>query len=166
MEVSSEIGSGATFRVYLSAAAENPPDLAQSANQEPLGGAEKVIWVEDDKSLRTAVTQILQNYGYTVFAADSGVDAQRLWDEHGGRFDLLLTDMVLPGRMTGLDLAEKLRCQKAELRVILTSGFSEELARSDIAKEKGITFLRKPFSIRVLGGTVRKCLDSGQPGQN
>jgi DNA-binding NtrC family response regulator len=119
-------------------------------------------WFEDDKSLRTAVTQILQNYGYTVFAADSGADAQRLWAEHDGRFDLLLTDMVLPGRMTGLDLAEKLRCQKTELKVILTSGFSEELARSDIAKERGIMFLRKPFSIRVLGGTVRKCLDFGQ----
>ncbi len=116
VEASSAFGAGATFRVYLPVASENLPASTLTGSQEPAGGAEKVMWVEDDSSLRTAVIQILQNYGYAVFAADSGISAQKLWAEHNGSFDLLLTDMVLPGGMTGLELAEKLRYKKPELK--------------------------------------------------
>jgi CheY-like chemotaxis protein len=160
VEVSSQVGAGTTFRLYLPIAIEHIPVSTSTATEAPRGGVEKILLIEDDKSLRGAVHQALQNYGYTVIAADSGDAAQAVWAEHEEQFDLLLTDMVMPGGMTGVELAELLRGKKPSLRVILTSGYSRELSGSGAAKEKGLTFMHKPFSLRVLAETVRKCLDN------
>jgi two-component system, cell cycle sensor histidine kinase and response regulator CckA len=128
--------------------------------QKAQGAAEKILLVEDEQGVREAVLLLLEQLGYTVVAADSAISAQEIWSEQGGRFDLLLTDMVMPGGLSGMELAALLREQKPRLKVILSSGYSEELADAGVVEGKGITFLHKPFAGWVLAETVRKCLDA------
>jgi CheY-like chemotaxis protein len=124
------------------------------------GGNEKILLVEDEKAVRDVVLQTLENHGYVVVEADSGFSARQAWTRHGGSFDLLMTDLVLPGGVTGLELCDLLRAHKPGLKVLLASGYSAELTTLGLASAKGITILRKPFSTLVLAETVRKCLDS------
>ncbi|MGD0815537.1 MAG: response regulator [Verrucomicrobiota bacterium] len=135
-----------------------PASLNQAQNVR--GGAEKILLVDDEKQLRDVVFLYLKQMGYRVMAAESGESAQKIWSEQGGQFDLLLTDMVMPGGLSGLQLGELLRAQKPGLKIILSTGYGEELADAGVVEEKGFTFLHKPFSNQVLAETVRKCLDA------
>jgi hypothetical protein len=159
VEVSSEVGLGTIFRVFFPLSAEDIPAPNLTIGQKVSGGTEKVLVVEDERGVRNVVVQTLVNHGYAVVEADTAISAQKIWTEHDGQFDLVITDMVMPGGLSGLELIELLRLQKPGLKAMLTSGYSADLARGDVARSKGITFLRKPFSTRVLGETVRKCLD-------
>jgi PAS domain S-box-containing protein len=160
VDVTSAVGAGTNFRVFFPLSSEDVAAPAAGAAETIRGGTEKILLVEDEKGVRTVLLRILENHGYTVMEADSGVVAQLIWSEQGGQFDLLITDMVMPGGSTGLELIELLRVQKPGLKVLLMSGYSAELARGEIARAKGITFLHKPFSSQVLAETVRKCLDA------
>ena len=135
-----------------------PATLNQAQNVR--GGAEKILLVEDEQSVREVVLLLLEHFGYKVTAADSAVSAQTTWSEQGGQFDLLLTDMVMPGGLSGLQLGALLRAQKPGLKIILSTGYGEELADAGVVEEKGFKFLHKPFSNLVLAETVRKCLDA------
>jgi CheY-like chemotaxis protein len=131
-----------------------------SVARKPRGGTEKILFVEDEQSVREVVLLLLEHFGYKVTAADSAVSAQTTWSEQGGQFDLLLTDMVMPGGLSGLELGALLRAEKPGLKIILSSGYSEELAGAGVVEEKGCMFLHKPYSSLVLAETVRKCLDA------
>jgi PAS domain S-box-containing protein len=158
VDVSSEMGVGTTFRVFLPLSKEDVAAPNLVVGQKVIGGTEKVLVVEDERGVRNVVVQTLENHGYAVVEADTAVSAQKIWAEHGGQFDLVITDMVMPGGLTGLELIDLLRGQKPGLKALLTSGYSADLARSDLARAKGITLLRKPFSTRVLAESVRNCL--------
>jgi len=95
---------------------------------------------------------------YRVFIAASGQEALAQWRDKLDQIDLLLTDMVMPGGMTGLELAEACRKLAPRLRVIITSGYSEEILQSGVPTEKGFVYLPKPCGARVLVATVRKLL--------
>jgi CheY-like chemotaxis protein len=159
IEVSSEMAAGTTFQVFLPADPEVAAAPKKTIGDRPRGGTERVLLVEDDKFVRDVVLNVLESFGYVVTEADSGISAQLVWARHDGQFDLLLTDVVMPGGITGLALAELLRARKPGLKVLLTSGYSGENAGAELAREKGLTFLHKPFSCRVLAETVRQCLD-------
>ncbi len=169
IEVQSEMAAGSTFKVYLPAAGETrkTPTAPVVEPASVQGGEETILIVEDETGLLELVRHVLQGYHYRVLAASSGVEALRVWDEHQGRVDLLLTDMIMPGGMTGNDLAAKLRKQKPGLKVIYTSGYSSELMESDSGSNT-TTFLGKPYLPIQLAQTVRKCLDAtpeGKPGR-
>jgi DNA-binding NtrC family response regulator len=85
----------------------------------------------------------------------------RVWDEHAGNVDVLLTDMIMPGRLTGDDLINELRKRKPELKVIITSGYSRELIDRDFAGSD-TCFLPKPYQPHMVAGLIRKTLD--EPG--
>jgi two-component system, cell cycle sensor histidine kinase and response regulator CckA len=161
VEVSSQLGVGTTFRVYFPATSEVMAVTDSTASFGNHNGHEKILLVEDETIVRAVVLQTLENHGYSVVEADSASSAQKIWGEQGGNIDLLIADVVMPGGQTGLDLVEILRVLKPELKVLLTSGYSADLAHSDLAHARGITLLQKPFSTRVLAETVRKCLASG-----
>ena len=161
IEVQSEIGTGSTFKVYLPVANETPNTPVAPAVEPKLaqGSEETILVVEDETGLLELVRNVLQGYHYHVLAASSGVEALRIWEEHNGQVDLLLTDMIMPGGMTGNDLAAKLRKQKPGLKVIYTSGYSSELMGKD-AGASDTTFLAKPYLPLELAQAVRKCLDA------
>jgi PAS domain S-box-containing protein len=159
IEVQSEVGVGSVFRVFLPAR-EAPPLAHTSASANPLsGGKEVVLMVEDNESLRAVTVQWLQYIGYHVLEAANGLEAIDHWNQQGGKVDLLLTDMVMPGGMSGLELAEKLREINPALKTIISSGYSLEIARQNLLKERGITYLAKPYEGPTLAARVRQCLD-------
>jgi CheY-like chemotaxis protein len=160
IDVESKPGAGTTFRVYL----PTTPVAAQKDEDEvhdpvmPLGHREAILLVEDEEDVRELVTEILQTLNYEVVVAQSGAEALELWDEHEGEFDLLLSDVVMPGGMNGRELAHQFRQRRPNLRVILSSGYSPE-AIGSLDENGDITFLAKPYPPQDLARLVRKCLD-------
>ena len=161
IEVKSEIGLGTTFKIYLPvAAAAEEPNLSGACLPVTVnGGKEKILLVEDEPVLRELVREILQAYQYQVIEAGSGVEALRIWDEHGGNFDLLLTDIVMPGGLNGSELAEQLRQRKPKLKVIFSSGYSAESSSKELQEDE-TAFLPKPYLPQQLAQKVRHRLDS------
>ena len=117
--------------------------------------------VEDEPDLRGLVREILHHYGYEVLEAGSGPEAFPIWEQHRDEIDLLLTDLVMPGNMTGRELADRLLKQRPDLKVIYTSGYSVETLGKDIGMKRGINFLPKPYQPLTLVKMVRDCLDAG-----
>jgi CheY-like chemotaxis protein len=111
--------------------------------------------------VRTLATRILETEGYRVQAASSGAEALELWRQQAGAFDVLLTDLVMPGGISGGQLAERLRTDKPGLRVIYMSGYPGDTASRGLALHEGVNFLQKPFDPTHLTRAVRSCFDSG-----
>ena len=160
VDVSSKVGVGTTFRVFLPITQDQVTVRSASTRSEVRGGGERILVVEDDMSLRTVISAILQRHGYAVVEAESGVAARELWRQQAPNIDLLVTDMVMPGGMTGLELVDQLRALKPGLKAVLTSGYSSELLSIDVAASRSVSFLKKPFSAQTLATTVRQCLDA------
>jgi PAS domain S-box-containing protein len=160
IEVESELGKGSVFKVYLPAMAKAVHARnGKAAPQNVRGGKETVLLVEDEAGVLTLARGILKSYGYEVLEARSGVEALRLWARHDTRIDLLLTDIVMPEGMSGLDLAKKLRQEKHDLKVLYSSGYSIEVAGQDFGLTDGMAFLKKPYQPSALALKVRECLD-------
>ena len=83
-----------------------------------------------------------------------------MWRTHGSRIDLLLTDLVMPEGISGVDLAEQLQSEKPSLRIVYTSGYSQEVADRRVALEEGVNFLPKPYHAPELALIIRRSLDS------
>jgi len=160
IHVYSEVGLGTTFRVYL-------PRLVTVPDKKPVwpalasvrSGHETILLVEDELSLRTSTRKILAHLGYRVLEAANGAEALNLWQHHRLAIKLLLTDLVMPGGMTGRELAEQLLAQNPRLKVVYSSGYSAEIAGKDFALEEGVNFLPKPFESRKLAEIIRNRLD-------
>jgi PAS domain S-box-containing protein len=162
IEVDSEPGSGSAFRVFLPAAKEAPvlPE-AKAAPTAVRGGSETILVVEDEVAVRELVCSVLGSHGYNILQADSGVKALELWQQNKRKIDLLLTDLVMPDRLNGRELAEKLRAERPRLKVIFTSGYSADVVGKDLVLQRGLHYLQKPYDPQKLAITVRTCLDSG-----
>lgn len=161
LQVQSEVNVGTTFTVYLAAATNKRSANTEFIyrNEDVPGGKETILVVEDEVGLREMVREVLQAYHYGVCVAASGPDALRIWKEAGGNFDLIVTDMIMPGGMTGRELAQELKKQKPDLKIIFTSGYSPELLGKDLAVEHTM-FLPKPYRPPQLAQLVRQCLDT------
>ena len=163
VEVESQKGVGTRFRVFLPALAradQAAADVPATAERLP-GGCETILLVEDEVSVRAVARMALRRLGYTVLEADNAPAALRLWSELGAQVDLLFTDIVMPGGMSGHELAARLQLQRPELKVLFCSGYSRELAQSDIANDLSSNYLSKPYKAGELAMTVRRCLTSG-----
>ena len=159
VEVASELGKGTTFGVFLPATTEGIVEPTPPGQLGTLRGHETILLVEDEAILRRMVTQVLRGLGYRVREAGNGREAITLWQEHAGQIDLLISDMVMPEGMTGLDLAEKLRVEKPGLKVIISSGYNVEMAGARRPTAGGITYLQKPYDAEGLSKTIRDCLE-------
>ena len=160
IEVNSQPGAGTTFRVYFPAS-DKPVDAPvekTTRGNKVRGGNETILVVEDEPVLRELARMILKDYKYEVLEAASGHEALQVWEKHKGQIDLLLTDMVMPEGMTGRELAEKLRREKPDLKVIYTSGYSSDVMGHENAT-RDIKFLQKPYPPPELAQAVRECLD-------
>lgn len=159
IEVQSEAGKGTSFHIRFPAL--EGALLAEKGNAiagELPRGTETILIAEDEPSLRELVCNLLRRCGYTVLAAESGVVALRIWRENKDQIRLLLTDLVMPGGVTGFNLAEQICAEKPRVQVIYTSGYSTEV-RKAVRLKDGVKFLQKPYSPSVLAQLVRTCLD-------
>ncbi len=161
INVYSEPGKGATFRIYLprslEEAAVKPPAAPASASP---GGSETILLVEDEPSLRVTISRNLQRLGYTVLAAESPEAAQRIAAESAGKIALLLTDVVMPG-MSGRELAGKLTRDFPALKVLYMSGYTANVIAHRGILEQGVHFLSKPVTRDELARKLREILDGG-----
>jgi PAS domain S-box-containing protein len=158
-EVTSKVGVGTTFKIYLPVAHSEAVVAAVSTSKPEaiVGGRETILVVEDERNLLELVRTILEHYHYRILTASSGAEALLVWDEHHGQIDLLLTDMIMPGGMTGSDLAAGLKKRQPNLKVIFTSGYSAELVGKDMGKG-GTPFLPKPYQPQQVARLVREVL--------
>jgi len=160
IRVHSELGYGTTFRIHLPAAHPAPSIEERTPSAELVrGGTETVLLVEDETPLRNLVRTILERHGYRILEAGTGVEALQVWQEHRESIDVLLTDMVMPDGLTGHELAERVRAERPDLKLIYSSGYSHEVLRQDVILREGINFLQKPYAPRKLLQTVRDCLE-------
>jgi two-component system, cell cycle sensor histidine kinase and response regulator CckA len=117
-----------------------------------------IFVVEDEPTLRALVRRVLERGGYEVIEAASGLAALELWKTNKIHVDLLLTDMVMPDGISGRQLAEQLKIDNPQLKVIYTTGYSPDLMGKDVALKEGVNFLQKPYPPQKLVETVRNGL--------
>jgi signal transduction histidine kinase len=162
VEVDSEVGVGTNFKIFLPALKnETLPAPNVSTPETVNGGEETILVVEDEIRLLEIVRKVLESYHYRILTAPSVVEALRVWEEHSERIDLLLTDMIMPGRVTGADLAVMLKKQKPSLQVIITSGYSSDLAGRDMGQCK-THFLAKPYQPQDAAKMIRDALSEAR----
>jgi two-component system, cell cycle sensor histidine kinase and response regulator CckA len=155
IDVASTPGLGSSFHILLPVQpVENEPNRS-AAQPEP---RKRILVVEDEAALREMLCDILQEYGFEVFAAASGIEALDQWQLRLDEIDLLLTDLRMPEGLTGLELAEKLTARKPTLKVLYTSGYSVETVDPRYRLESGANFLPKPYQADLLVKTIRSSL--------
>jgi two-component system, cell cycle sensor histidine kinase and response regulator CckA len=166
IDVTSQAGSGSTFKIFLpvcNQAAELPTtNGVEIDSASELGKGETVLVVEDESAVRTLACMALRRRGYQVFDAADGDTALDVWNRSSSQVDLLLTDMVMPGAMSGGALAKTLLSSKPQLKVIYTSGYSPEIMNEDSLLAQEVNFLPKPYGLPTLLKAVRLCLDGGK----
>ena len=123
-------------------------------------GTETILVVEDEKGILELVRQVLQVRGYAILTAQNSTEAIEVWKQHAGKIHLLLTDVVMPGGVSGRTLGEQLTAEKPGLKVIYTSGYSVQAFGAGLDLEEGLNFLPKPFQPHRLLETVRNALDA------
>ncbi|MCH8870532.1 MAG: response regulator, partial [Chloroflexi bacterium] len=160
--VYSEIGSGTTFKIYLPSL-----DVIPQGTERPSGtksnelprGSETVLLVEDEEQVRVLAARVLRQQGYTVLQASNGVEALSIASRHAdGEIDLLLTDVVMP-LIGGRELSIKLRDIHPNVRVIYTSGYTDEAVIRHGMLKPGTDFVQKPYSLAGLTQKIRSVLD-------
>lgn len=160
VEVQSEVGKGATFKMFFPAAARPVGSSSlPSAPVEAARGSETILVVEDEAVVRELAVEILRLHGYKVLVAETGVQALEVWAAHKQEIDLLLTDMVMPGGINGVELAGRLLRQCPDLCVVYSSGYSPGIAGKDLTVMSAFNFLPKPYRPGRLAALVRECLD-------
>ena len=161
IEVDSCVHKGTTFRVYLAASNKSvQPVEKKTTLPGNFSGKETILVVEDEEPVRRFVSELLHEYGYKVRIASNGVEALKVWKDHRDKIDLLLTDVVMPEEISGVHLADRLKAEKRDLKVIYTSGYSMELLQEGFQSRANVNFLPKPYHPIKLAETVRTCLDS------
>jgi signal transduction histidine kinase len=158
--VRSTLGIGTTFDVHLPTATLPTPQPPKSSPLAALPrGDETILVVEDDAGLLRTTSLLLRTCGYRVLEARNGREALQIWQETGSQIDLIFTDIVMPGGLSGMDLAETLHQTTPSLRILMASGYSTELINAGGRPREGIVFLSKPYIPATLALAIRKCLD-------
>jgi CheY-like chemotaxis protein len=157
IEIQSKLGEGSTFEVYFPRNEATEAVQHSSAPPAPREKAtETVLIVEDDEGVRVVASRILRDQGYTVLEARRASEARRIWEKHGARVDLLLTDVVMPD-VNGPRLAEELQKTQPRLRVLYMSGYP---GAGGLALPQGgaLSCIEKPFTPSSLAAKVREML--------
>jgi PAS domain S-box-containing protein len=156
--VYSELGHGTAFKVYLPRV-ENAAQPVK--NNEPgegtFGGAETILLAEDSAPLREVAREYLESVGYTVLEAATGRDALDRAKNFAGTIQLLLTDVVMPG-MSGPELAHQIGCLRPGIKIIFTSGYTDDAIARHGVLDPAIAFIQKPYRPKALAQKIREVL--------
>jgi PAS domain S-box-containing protein len=158
--VYSELGEGSVFKVYLPQA-EEAVILSDEGflPVEISNKSETILLVEDEEMVRDLARRVLLNGGYTVFDASDGQEAIQLCQNLSHPIDLLVTDVIMPGEISGRQLAEKLMALQPRIKVIYISGYTDDAIVHHGVLQSGRVFLQKPFTADALLNAVRQVLD-------
>lgn len=158
--VYSELGKGTSFKIYLPRVDEKQ---TQTGAPKPLvelpAGTETILLTEDEQDVREIAREFLESGGYKVIEAQNGKEAVQLAAQHGGKIDLLLTDMVMPG-ITGQELAVRLQSEYPGLAVVFMSGYSEHAATEMANADPSVRLMTKPFNRSTILRAVGEILQS------
>jgi two-component system, cell cycle sensor histidine kinase and response regulator CckA len=157
IEVESEPGQGATFSIFLPATSEFKQE-AEEAPGEFLTGRETILLVDDDEMVLDTGAEILERLGYRVIQALSGSEAIRLFKEHQGRINVVLLDMVMP-EIGGGEVFDRIKEINSNIKVLLTSGYSQDGEANEILKRGCDGFIQKPFHTIDLSRKLREILE-------
>lgn len=155
----SELGRGTTVNIYLPsrAACEPAPVLKRMANPPERGHGETILVVEDNPAVRQLTCDRLRRLNYTVLEAENGKDALT-YAGAGNAIDLVFSDIIMPGGVSGFELAKRLRAAFPHLKLLLTSGFPDEIARTQAPAGEHLPILRKPYSQTDLARAIASAL--------
>jgi two-component system cell cycle sensor histidine kinase/response regulator CckA len=159
--VYSELFRGTTVKIYLPPSDQPAESLLPPAAKVVLPtGTETILLVEDDEALRKVTISLLQSGGYKMLEADNAVSAINISDRFDGNIDLLLSDVILPGK-SGPDLALEIKRNRPNIKFLYASGYTGDMIAHQGVLDPGTTLLSKPFSKETLLTTVREVLDKG-----
>ncbi len=161
LDVYSEPGQGSTFRLYLPIVERTAgsSEIIAAAKPAPVaelkGAGQHILFVEDEETIRTMIQRQLERSNYRVIVAADAGEARELFDLAGGKFDLVLTDVILPDR-SGIELLDELLAKKPDLRVLVSSGYTDNEKRWPVILERKWPFIGKPYSITDLLEAVHR----------
>jgi PAS domain S-box-containing protein len=165
IEVTSAPGKGSCFCVYLPGVGSSHRETDSTKLQPVATGTESVLVVEDQPDVRALACAILRGAGYHVIEVESPAAALELLRREKVSFDVLLTDVIMP-LISGPDLAQAIRLDRPNVKVLYMSGYSEDQIAPRESLAEGIAFLKKPFTIRDLELKIRLLLDGAGPALN
>jgi signal transduction histidine kinase/CheY-like chemotaxis protein len=160
IDVQSSIGRGTVFRVLwpLAAGPIRPASVAE-LELNVRGGTETILLVEDEDQVRGLAAKVLAGYGYRVIEARDGTEAEQIGRRANDYLHLLITDVVMPGGVSGMELATRLVPLRPQMKVLFMSGYTDDaILRRGVLSEEA-AFLQKPFTPDVLARKVREVLD-------
>ena len=158
LDLSSEPGKGTSFSLFLPVADADTIALPDDDGRMVERGSENVLIVEDNEMVREHARSLFESLGYHVSVASTGAEAMAIL-EGDEDIDLLFTDIVMPGDINGRQLGERAVARWPSLRVLYTSGYSEDALSKDGRLLEDVTLLSKPYSKRELSEKARKVLD-------
>lgn len=165
MRIESEPGEGTTIKLYFPCATVNTPAEAAVHVQTLEGGSETILLVDDEPQVRAIAAIQLQRLGYRVVQAEDATEALELLDQ-SSEIDLLVTDIGLPGGMSGLDLVATVRARCPDIPALYISGYSDGESSDSAEKDSEAQFLAKPFDRQALAMAIRRSLASKAPRQS
>ncbi len=161
IHVYSEEEEGTTFKIYLPLCKEGRGEREKDKKErKAVGGRETILLVEDEEAILSLAEKVLGELGYTVLAADRAEAAMERLREHRGEVDLLVTDVILPGK-SGPMLARQVRGEAPGIRVLFMSGYADDRIEALGDREQKTPFLPKPFTPTLLARKIREVLDGG-----
>jgi PAS domain S-box-containing protein len=154
VEIDSEPGRGTTvqLRLPVKIPALRTAQIVGDSNAPPLN----ILLVEDEEGVRDLTVELLNSMGHTVVAAASGIEAMETYESHRPRPDLLISDLVLPGGISGRKIVQSLRAADPRLPAVVMSGYADTVIRQEGALPRDVVFLRKPFSRAQLAAAVNR----------
>ncbi|MBS2037610.1 PAS domain S-box protein [bacterium] len=170
LQVLSQLGRGTRIRALFPALTSAKAGRPRTADLYLARGSGKVLVAEDDLALQNLIRRVLARCGYEVVTANNGLEALEIWESQSQSIDYLVTDLVMPGGVTGLDLGRRLRAAKSGLKVIYSSGYSPDLLDARSGLSNGDHFLAKPFTpaqlAQALHDIQNESAGSGRSGED
>jgi DNA-binding NtrC family response regulator len=135
-------------------------ETGSAAPHAVVGGRETILIAEDEEQVRDWMCRLLRRWGYQVHAVGNGREALAYFRQNSGRIDLLITDLIMPGGLSGRDLGALLQKEQPGLKVLYCSGYTDDILGHDTALRNSAVFLAKPFDMEKFMRRVRARLDA------